>query len=127
MNVQQSCAKWASVTLTEPSASQSHFNDLCALFRVPTPVEADPTGAWFTFEKRTTKATGGKGRVDVWRRGYFACEYKGHHADLAAAYRQLQFYRDDLENPPLLVGATWTGSRRGPTSLARHRTFTGLT
>ncbi len=127
MNVQQSCAKWASVTLIEPSASQSRFNGLCALFGVPTPLEVDPTGAWSTFEKGTTKATGGKGWADVWRRGYFACEYKAHHADLAAAYRQLQFYRDDLENPPLLVGATWTASRCGPTSLARRRTFTGLT
>ncbi len=72
MNVQQFCAKWASVTLTERSASQSHFNDLCALSGVPTPVEADPTGAWFTFEKGATKATGSKGLADVWRRGYFA-------------------------------------------------------
>jgi hypothetical protein len=52
-------------------------------------VEADPRGEWFTFEKGATKATGGKGWADVWRRGFFAWEYKGHHADLAAAYRQL--------------------------------------
>jgi type II restriction/modification system DNA methylase subunit YeeA len=96
-------AKWRGVTLTERSASQSHFNDLCALFGVPTPVEADPTGEWYTFEKGATKATGGKGWADVWRRGAFGWEYKGHHADLVAAYRQLQLYRDDLENPPLLV------------------------
>ncbi len=103
MNVQQFRAKWSGVTLTERSASQSHFLDLCALFGVPSPVDADPSGEWFTFEKGATKATGGKGWADVWRRGFFAWEYKGHHADLAAAYRQLQLYRDDLENPPLLV------------------------
>ena len=96
-------AKWRAVTLTERSASQSHFLDLCALFGVAPPVEADPRWEWFTFEKGAAKATGGKGWADVWRRGAFAWEYKGHHADLAAAFRQLQLYRDDLENPPLLV------------------------
>jgi hypothetical protein len=39
----------------------------------------------------------------VWKRGYFAWEYKGPHRDLVAAYRQLQQYREDLESPPLLV------------------------
>ncbi len=103
MNIPEFQAKWSNVTLTEKSASQSHFLDLCALFGVTPPVEADPTGAWFTFEKGATKASGGKGWADVWRKGFFAWEYKGHHADLAAAYRQLQLYRDDLESPPLLV------------------------
>ena len=36
-------------------------------------------------------------------RGFFAWEYKGKHKDLLAAYRQLLQYREDLENPPLLV------------------------
>ena len=40
---------------------------------------------------------------NVWRRGHFAWEYKGKHKDLAAAYKQLLDYREDLENPPLLV------------------------
>ncbi len=113
-------AKWRGVTLTERSASQSHFNDLCALFGVPTPVEADPTGAWYTFEKGATKATGGKGWADVWRRGAFGWEYKGHHADLVAAYRQLQLYRDDLENPPLLVACDLD-------RFEVHTNFTGTT
>jgi type II restriction/modification system DNA methylase subunit YeeA len=39
----------------------------------------------------------------VWKRGFFAWEYKGKHRDLVAAYHQLADYRDDLENPPLLV------------------------
>lgn len=39
----------------------------------------------------------------MWKRGYFAWEYKGKHKDLSAAYRQLLRYREDLENPPLLV------------------------
>ncbi|HXH50524.1 MAG TPA: DNA methyltransferase, partial [Terriglobia bacterium] len=46
---------------------------------------------------------GGKGFADVWKRGYFGWEYKGKHKDLEAAYLQLNDYREDLENPPLLV------------------------
>ena len=103
MNVQQFQAKWRGATLKERSAAQEHFLDLCRLFTVPTPAEADPTGQTYTFEQGATKLTGGKGWADVWRRNYFAWEYKGQHADLDAAYRQLQLYIDDLENPPLLV------------------------
>ena len=76
MNLQAFQAKWRSVTLTERSASQSHFLDLCALFGVVPPVEADPRGEWFTFEKGATKAICGKGWADVWRRGTFAWEYR---------------------------------------------------
>ena len=36
-------------------------------------------------------------------RGHFGWEYKGKHKDLKAAYSQLLLYREDLENPPLLV------------------------
>ena len=36
-------------------------------------------------------------------RGHFAWEYKGKHKDPAAVYQQLLLYREDLENPPLLV------------------------
>jgi type II restriction/modification system DNA methylase subunit YeeA len=39
----------------------------------------------------------------VWKRGHFAWEYKGKHKDLDTAYAQLANYREDLENPPLLV------------------------
>jgi hypothetical protein len=34
--------KWRHVELKERSASQSHFNDLCALLGVLDPVSADP-------------------------------------------------------------------------------------
>ena len=50
-----------------------------------------------------SKAAGGKGFADVWKRGFFAWEYKGKRANLQDAYVQLLLYRDDLENPPLLV------------------------
>ncbi len=39
----------------------------------------------------------------MWRKGFFAFEYKGKQKDLTAAYSQLLLYREDLENPPLLV------------------------
>ncbi len=72
MNVQQFRAKWQGVTLKERAASQEHFLDLCRLFGVETPAEADPTGAFYTFEKGAEKSSGGKGFADVWKRGAFA-------------------------------------------------------
>ncbi len=72
-------SKWrtASVNLKERTASQSHFNDLCALVGVQNPIEADPIGDTYTFEKGAGKAGGGDGWADVWYRGRFAWEYKG--------------------------------------------------
>lgn len=95
--------KWRHVELKERSASQSHFNDLCALLGVPDPISADPTGEWFTFEKGASKTSGGEGWADVWRRGHFGWEYKGRHANLDRAYNQLLQYSVALENPPLLI------------------------
>ncbi len=95
--------KWRNVELKERSASQSHFNDLCALLGVLDPVSADPKGEWFTFEKGANKTSGGNGWADVWRRGCFGWEYKGRHANLDKAYGQLLQYSVALENPPLLI------------------------
>jgi type II restriction/modification system DNA methylase subunit YeeA len=95
--------KWRHVELKERSASQSHFNDLCALLGVLDPIAADPKGEWFTFEKGATKTSGGEGWADVWRRECFAWEYKGRHANLDRAYNQLLQYAVALENPPLLI------------------------
>jgi type II restriction/modification system DNA methylase subunit YeeA len=99
----QFIAKWAASTLTERAASQSHFNDLCALLDEPTPTDADPTGTEYAFERGASKSAGGEGWADVWKRGHFAWEYKGKRKDLRAAYAQLQQYAVALENPPLLV------------------------
>ncbi|HMA36739.1 MAG TPA: DNA methyltransferase [Chloroflexia bacterium] len=96
-------ARWQASTRTEKSAAQEHFLDLCAVLGQPTPAQADATGAWYTFEKGVAKTGGGQGFADVWMRGRFAWEYKGPGKDLAAAYQQLLQYREDLENPPLLV------------------------
>jgi type II restriction/modification system DNA methylase subunit YeeA len=96
-------AKWKAANLSERSACQQHFLDLCDLLGQPKPADADPDGAWYTFERGVQKTGGGQGWADVWMRGHFGWEYKGKHKDLAAAYQQLLRYREDLENPPLLV------------------------
>jgi type II restriction/modification system DNA methylase subunit YeeA len=96
-------AKWRGVETGERASAQSHFLDLCAMLGEPGPTQADPTGSWYAFEKGAGKMAGGEGYADVWKRGFFAWEYKGKRKDLKAAYLQLQGYRDALENPPLLV------------------------
>jgi type II restriction/modification system DNA methylase subunit YeeA len=103
MTVAEFVTKWRKVELTERSASQQHFLDLCEVFAHPKPAEADPAGEWFTFERGAAKHGGGKGWADVWKRGFFGWEYKGKHKNLNAAYDQLLKYREALENPPLLV------------------------
>jgi hypothetical protein len=69
MNVGALRARWAEARLKERSAAQEHFIDLCRLFGVATPAEDDPTGERDAFETGATKATGGTGFADVWKRG----------------------------------------------------------
>jgi hypothetical protein len=52
MNISEFVAKWRKVELTERSASQQHFLDLCELFDHPKPALADPTSETFAFKKR---------------------------------------------------------------------------
>jgi hypothetical protein len=103
MTPSEFAAKWSGSTRTESAAAQEHFIDLCRLLGFQTPNEADPTGAWYAFEKGAEKTSGGDGFADVWKRGHFGWEYKGKRKNLEAAYKQLLDYREDLENPPLLV------------------------
>ena len=103
MTPQEFAAKWRGVLLKERSVAQEHFLDLCHLVGHPTPIEADPEGQFFTFEKGVEKTAGGNGFADVWNRGHFAWEYKSPGKSLADAYRQLLNYRENLDNPPLLV------------------------
>jgi len=95
--------RWQGSRLSERSAAQQHYLDLCTVLGQPTPAAADREGTFYTFEKGVHKTGGGEGFADVWLRGHFAWEYKRQRANLAAAYRQLLTYREDLENPPLLV------------------------
>jgi type II restriction/modification system DNA methylase subunit YeeA len=103
MTPQEFVAKWRASTLKERSGSQEHFIDLCRMLGHETPAQADSDGVWFTFERGADKSTGGQGWADVWKKGFFAWEYKGKHKDLDAAYAQLLRYCDALLNPPLLV------------------------
>ena len=96
-------AKWSASELKESQASQSHFNDLCRMLGEPTPTEADPSGESYCFERGAKKDSGGDGWADVWKRNHFAWEYKGPHANLDTAFRQLRQYALALENPPLLI------------------------
>ena len=103
MSPHEFISKWRASELKERSASQEHFIDLCRLLDEQTPVEADPTGETYCFERGAVKDTGGDGWADVWKRHHFAWEYKGQRADLGAAFNQLRQYSLALENPPLLI------------------------
>jgi hypothetical protein len=100
---QEFVRKWRPVALTERQTAQEHFGDLCRLLGEPTPIEADPEGVDYAFEKGADRATGGRGWADVWKRGCFALEYKKRHANLSAALKQLLNYAGALANPPLLI------------------------
>ncbi|KAA3662811.1 MAG: hypothetical protein DWQ04_12445 [Chloroflexi bacterium] len=99
----QFVAKWSQITQKETAVSQSHFNDICHLVGHQTPLEYDPAGKNFSFETQTEKPDGAKGFADVFFRNKFIWEYKGPHKNLTKAYQQLQLYREDLQNPPLLI------------------------
>src|SRR5262249_28671774 len=55
-------SKWKKAQLSERSAAQQHFLDLCELLGQPKPAAADPEGAWYTFERGVHKTGGGDGR-----------------------------------------------------------------
>ncbi|MGD0630433.1 MAG: DNA methyltransferase, partial [Terracidiphilus sp.] len=97
--------RWKINSQSERASAQSHFNELCQLLGEKTPSEADPSGERYAFEKPVSKTRGGTGFADVWLRDHFAWEYKvkGKHKSLQKAYEQLNDYREDLGNPPLLV------------------------
>ncbi len=103
MTPQDFIRKWKPVALTERATAQEHFIDLCRLFDHPTPVEDDPVGDHFTFEKGAPKTGGGEGWADVWKKGFFAWEYKKKKRDLSKALEQLTRYAAALESPPLHV------------------------
>jgi len=112
MTPEEFVEKWSKAQLSERAASHEHFLDLCRLLGQPTPAQADSTGEDYCFEKHvkvvgaaSKGSKGDTGFVDVWKRGFFAWEYKrkDKHKSLDEAYRQLYQYRDDLDNPPLSV------------------------
>ena len=98
--------KWAKTALGELQSGQAHFLDVCRLLGVEMPGGdgRTETGETFVFEQPLQKASG-HGRADVYYENHFAIEYKGadKYPDLNAAYQQLLQYRENLNNPPLLV------------------------
>jgi len=103
MTPHQFIAKWQPMALSERASYVTHFNDLCDMLGHPKPLEVDPNGSWFTFERGVDTSEGKKGWADVWYDQKFGWEYKGKHKDLRAAYQQLLRYRESLNNPPLLI------------------------
>ena len=65
MTPQEFIAKWQKAQLSERSAYQQHFCDLCDVLGEPKPAQADPEGAWYTFERGVHKTTGQQGWADV--------------------------------------------------------------
>ena len=75
MTPQDFIRKWKPAALTERATAQEHFLDLCRLVGHPTPVEDDPVGDHFTFEKGAPKTGGGEGgpegRMGCGKQGWF--------------------------------------------------------
>jgi hypothetical protein len=67
-SAQDFVAKWRKTDLSERSAVQQHFLDLCRLVGHEAPAEFDPTGAEFAFEMGAEKSSGGQGWADVAKR-----------------------------------------------------------
>ena len=101
MTPQEFVHKWRPVALNERQTAIEHFGDLCRLLGELTPIEADPEGIDYAYEKDANRATGGRGWADVWKRGCFAMEYKKRHANLGAAHKQILNYAGALANPPI--------------------------
>ena len=95
--------RWKIFSQTENAGAQSHFNDLCEILGEKRPAESDSAGENYAFQKHVGKTRGGKGFADVWKRDHFGWEYKGPHKNLQKAYEKLLDYRQDPNNPPLLV------------------------
>ncbi len=53
--------KWRASALTERSAAQQHFLDLCDLLGEPKPADVDPSGESYCFERGARKDAGGEG------------------------------------------------------------------
>ncbi len=82
MTPQEFIATWKKANLSERSAAQQHFLDLCDLLGQPKPAHADPDGAWYTFERRVHKTGGGEGCAGVWYKKHFAWQNRKNTKDV---------------------------------------------
>ena len=93
-------------------AGRAHrARDRAGAFSRPLPAVRPPDARRRTTRPATTslsrrassKTGGGDGFADVWKKGFFAWEYKKKKRDLDKALEQLTRYAAALENPPLHV------------------------
>ena len=71
--------------------------------RSPDARRGRPRRRSFHLREGRAKTGGGEGWADVWKKGFFAWEYKKKKRDLGKAIEQLTRYAAALENPPLHV------------------------
>ena len=90
-------AKWHDTRFGERQASQTFFNDICALVGHPAPADYQNPEA-FTFDKWVPG-----GFADAYLEGRFGWEFKGSDAQLTGAFTQLLRYSVYLKTPPLLI------------------------
>lgn len=90
-------AKWHDTRFGERQASQTFFNDICALVGHPTPADYQNPEA-FSFDKWVPG-----GFADAYLEGRFGWEFKGSDAQLPGAFNQLLRYSVYLKTPPLLI------------------------
>ena len=122
MDAAQFIDKWKKVALTERSAAQQHFLDLCELVGHPKPAELDPTGESFTFKKGAAKHGGGDGWADVWKRGCFGWESKGKKEDRIVGHTSFTATKHVMhEIPPKGLGRARNRKTCGPSSTSRRR------
>jgi hypothetical protein len=55
LTIPEFVARWQNSVLSERSAAQSHFIQLCVVLGQPSPAEVDQEGNTYTFEKGVTK------------------------------------------------------------------------
>jgi hypothetical protein len=97
-------AYWRDTPLNELAAYQIFFNGLCELVGHAKPGDPGTDPMTYRFEQPVKKPGGQPGRADVFKKGYWAWEFKDRSTkNLEGAYEQLLTYRDSLENPPLLI------------------------
>ncbi len=109
MNISEFVSKWRKVELTERSASQQHFLDLCEVFDHPKPAQDDPSGERFTFERGADKQGGGKGWAESGARYTpstcfetfpFPEPTTEQREAIAGAAKELDELRNNWLNPP---------------------------
>jgi hypothetical protein len=71
ITAQDFVAKWRRADVSECSAVQQHFLDLCALVGHPPPAANDPTGHEIGCEMGADNSSSGGGWADVAKIGYF--------------------------------------------------------